>query len=119
MTLPTSNTSTSSGAILGFCVAILGVLVFVQSLFVNSYIGQQNTQISGAIAGGQQQLNFLRQFDQNNQAFLGDVLNYYQQTRDSNVIMILNRAGINLQQQAPGPAAPAAAGVPATTLPMP
>jgi hypothetical protein len=113
MTLPTSNTPSSSGTILSFCVAILGLLVFVQALFLNSYVGQQNTQISGAISGGQQQLNFMRQFDQNNQAFLGDVLNYYQTTRDSNVIMILNRAGINLQQPPPG--TPAPAGAPAAT----
>ncbi|MCX7824342.1 MAG: hypothetical protein N2689_02165 [Verrucomicrobiae bacterium] len=115
MTLPTSNPPSSSGVVVSFCVAILGLLLFVQGWLVSSYVGQQNTQISGAIAGGNQQLNFMRQFDQNNQAFLGDVLNYYQQTRDSNVIMILNRAGINLQQQPPAANGGAAPTAPAAT----
>jgi hypothetical protein len=116
MTQPSFNTTSSSTTILSFCAAVLGIIVFVQSLLISSFVGQQNTQLTNAISGGQQQLNFMRQFDQNNSAFLNDVLQYYGQTRDSNVIAILNRAGINLQQPPPGaaPAAPAAAPAPAT-----
>ena len=111
MTQPSFNTTSSSTTILSFCAAVLGILVFVQGLLISSFVGEQNTQLGYAINGGQQQLNSMQQFDQNNTAFLGDVLQYYQQTRDSNAIVILNRAGINLQQPPPGatPAAPAPA----------
>jgi len=93
----------------------LGVIVFVQGLLISSYVGQQNTQLSGMITGGQQQLNSQQQFDQQNTAFLQDLLQYYQSSGDTNVIMILNRAGLNLQQQAPGAAAPAGTGAPVAT----
>jgi len=112
MTQPSFNSNSSSTVILSFCVAVLGILVFAQGLLVSSFVGQQNTQLSNMISGGQQQLTVQQQFDQQNSAFLSDVVTYFQQTGDSNVVAILSRAGINLQGPpsgtAPAPTAPTA-----------
>jgi hypothetical protein len=114
MTQPTFNSTSLTSVILGFCVAVLGIIVFFQGLVISSFIGHQNEQLTNMLSGGQQQLATQQQVSQQNIAFINDVAAYAQQSGDSNVVAMLNRVGISFQQQpAPGAAAPAAAPAPA------
>ncbi|MBI5817937.1 MAG: hypothetical protein HZA88_03040 [Verrucomicrobia bacterium] len=113
------NSNKCSGTpIVSLSVAVLAILVAVLAWLFSGFIKQQNENLTTNIVATRQQAEASSQQLNNLIQLLGQ---YLQQTRDPNVVMIMNRRGLNVQLQQPQagaqqPAQPAT-GAPATPRP--
>ena len=107
MSQPISKTSDDS-LILGICVAVVAVLVFVLSYRVSSYISLQNDNLSSNIQSMKRQLEQGRPMIENNMRFRDALVQYVQKTGDGAVLQRMAYYGIVQVQQPPAGGAPAA-----------
>ncbi len=110
MSQPISKTSDDS-LILGICVAVVALLVFVLSYRVSSYIQLQNDNLTSNIQGMKRQFEQSRPMIETNMRFRDALVQYVQKTGDGAVLQRMAYYGIvQVQQQ---PAGQSAAGAPA------
>lgn len=102
---PTMTTA-KENLIPGICVALLSLMVFLMGWRVSSHISAQNDDLNIRLTAAKQQRDGQMQSLMN---FRNALLQYVQQTRDGNVLMLMNRYGLVQVQQQP------AAGTPAVT----